>query len=231
VGLLEVFYAPEKLFEEVGKTSQWRLALIAVLLLTVATTIARSFVVSPGDMVRSQIEGTRVAEQLGPEKIEQMVHDANSTSGQVRTYASGIIGAIVITLIVAALLFGLAQIASAGTSYKKILSVTAYSSFAYGLVANFGGIIVLGMMSDPVGAEMTNLIKLNPTLFMDKAATSKALYSIASSFDLLSFWMIFLLALGISKVSVRMSLAKGVIIVLIPWVLYVLAKAGIATLF
>lgn len=231
MGLLEVFYAPEKLFEEVGKTSQWRLALIAVLLLTVATTIARSFVVSPGDMVRSQIEGTRVAEQLGPEKIEQMVHDANSTSGQVRTYASGIIGAIVITLIVAALLFGLAQIASAGTSYKKILSVTAYSSFAYGLVANFGGIIVLGMMSDPVGAEMTNLIKLNPTLFMDKAATSKALYSIASSFDLLSFWMIFLLALGISKVSVRMSLAKGVIIVLIPWVLYVLAKAGIATLF
>jgi hypothetical protein len=43
--------------------------------------------------------------------------------------------------------------------------------------------------------------------------------------------MIFLLGLGLSKISNRMSIAKGLVIVLIPWAVYVLGKAGIATLF
>ncbi len=231
MGLLEVFYAPEKVFAEVGKTGAWRLAVLALLLLTVATTIVRSTVVSPGDILRGQMEGSRIGEQLGREKIDEMVRNANSTPAKVRGYVIGPIAAVVITLIMAGLLFGLAQVMSAGTTYKKVLAVTAYCSFAYGLVAGFGAIIALSMMSDPAGAEMTNLIKLNPTLFMDKASTSKALYSIASSLDLLSFWMIFLLALGISKVSERMSFAKGLTVVLIPWAIYVMGKAGLSMVF
>lgn len=231
MGLLEVFYAPEKVFAEVGKTGAWRLPLIALILMTLAILFARSLVVSPGDILRGQMEGTRIAEQLGQEKIDQMVRNANSTSAKVQSYVMAPIAVLVSSLVTAGILFGLAQVMSAGTTYKKILSVSAYSSFAYSLISGFGGIIVLSMMSEPAGAEMTNLIKLNPTLFMDKASTAKALYSIASSFDLLSFWMIFLLALGITKVSDRMSFTKGLIVVLIPWAIYVMGKAGLSMLF
>ncbi len=232
MGLLEVFYAPEKLFAEVGKTASWRLPFIAGMLLALVIAFANSALIDPGSIVRAQLESNpRIAEQLGQERIDQMVRDANSPAAKIRGYVLAPVMSAVIALILAGIFFGLSQIASAGTTYKKILGVTAYSSFAHGLVAGIGGMVVLKMMGDTSGADMFNLIKLNPTLFMDKAATSKALYSIASSFDLLSFWMIFLLGLGISKVSVKMSLTKGLTIVLIPWVIYVLGRAGIASLF
>jgi hypothetical protein len=232
VGLLEVFYAPEKIFAEVGKTASWRLPFIAGIVLTLIITFANSGVIDQGTILRNQLEANpRIAEQLGQERIDQMVRDANSPSAKIRTYVLAPIAAGVVTLILAGIFFGLAQVASAGTTFKKVLGITAYSSWAHGLVAGIGGWVVLRMMDDPSGAEMSNLIKLNPTLFMDKAESSKALYSIASSLDLVSFWMIFLLGLGISKVSNRMSLGKGLIIVLIPWAIYVLGKAGFATLF
>lgn len=232
MGLLEVFYSPEKIFAEVGKTGAWRLPLIATMLMALVIAFANSALIDPGSIVRTQLESNpRIAEQLGQERIDQMVRDANAPSARIRGYVLAPVGSAVVALILAGIFFGLAQVASAGTTYKKVLSVTAYSSWAHGLVAGIGGVVVLKMMGDTSGADVFNLIKLNPTLFMDKASTSKALYSIASSFDLLSFWMIFLLALGISKVSDRMSFTKGLIIVLIPWAIYVMGKAGISMLF
>ncbi len=232
MGLLEVFYAPEKLFAEVGKTGSWRLPFIAAVVLTLLVTFANSTVIDQGTILRNQLESNpRIAEQLGQERIEQMVRDANSPAAKIRTYILAPIAAGVVTLILAGIFFGLAQVASAGTTFKKVLGITAYSSWAHGLVAGVGGWIVLKMMDDPSSADMYNLIKLNPTLFMNKAESSKVFYSIASSLDLVSFWMIFLLGLGISKVSNRMSIAKGLTIVLIPWIIYVLGKAGLAALF
>ncbi|MGE5567880.1 MAG: YIP1 family protein [Rhodospirillales bacterium] len=230
--LFQVFYAPEELFAGVGKTASWRLPFIAYILVTLVITFANTSLVDQGSVLRAQLEPSpRIAEQLGQERIDQMAREANAPAARIRTCIIAPISSAVVALIVAGVFFGLAQITSAGTTYKKILGVTAYSLFAYGLVAGAGGLIVLLIMGDPSGAEMTNLIKLNPTLFMDRASTSKALYSIASSLDLLSFWMIFLLGLGISKVSAGMSLTKGLIIVIIPWIVYVLGKAGVATLF
>lgn len=230
--LLQVFYAPEELFAGLGKTASWRLPFIAYILLTLVMTFANTSLVDQGSVLRAQLESSpRIAEQLGQEQIDQMAREANSPAARIRACIVAPISSAAMALIVAGVFFGLAQIVSAGTTYKKILAVTAYSLFAYGLVAGAAGLIVLLIMGDPSGAEMTNLVKLNPTLFMDRASVSKALYSIASSLDLLSFWMIFLLGLGISKVSAGMSLTKGLIIVIIPWVVYVLGKAGIASLF
>lgn len=232
MGLLTVFYAPEKLFAEVGKTKGWLLPFVAAVLLVAVMTGLTVNMIDMGAVTRTQIESNSfLASRMTQAQIDQAVANADTPAAKIRSIIFGTVGAAIVTLILAGILFGLAQITDAGAGFKNVLAVVAYSGFAYGLVSGLGGIIALKMMGDTSGVDVYNLIKLNPTLFMDKTTASKMLYSLASSLDLLSFWRIFLLGLGLSKISLKMTLGKGLMIAIIPWVVYVLGKMGLAAIF
>ncbi|MGA2325909.1 MAG: YIP1 family protein [Bryobacteraceae bacterium] len=232
LGLLTVFYEPEKLFEEVGKNGKWLLPLLAALLTAVAITALTVYTIDMSPAVRTELESSpRIVQALGQEKIDEIVSNANSPRQKLMSCGGALVMSGLAVLVVAGVLFGLAQITDAGTSFKNVLAVSAYSSFAYGLVVGLGGWIVLMRLGDTSGVDMRNLVNLNPTLFLDRASTSKALYSLASSLDLLSFWRVFLLGLGLSKITPKMSLAKGLTLVILPWAVYVLLKVGWAAIF
>lgn len=232
MGLLNVFFSPEKLFAEQAEKPSWVLPLIASVIITAIVVASVGQLFDAGAYVREQIESNAfLAQRLTPEQIEQQVQNATSPAAKVR---NAIIAALVTgvgIVVVAGLLFGLAMIADAGTTFKKVLAVAACSSFAYGLVSGLGSVLVLLLMGDTSGADPQNIVKLNPTLFLDPGDTSKALYSIASSLDLLSFWQFFLLGLGLSKVSAKLPLGKALFLVAIPWVVWILVRMGLAMLF
>src|ERR1022692_1608204 len=57
------------------------------------------------------------------------------------------------------------------------------------------------------------------------------LYSLASSFDLFSFWTILLLAVGISVAARKFALSKALVAVVLPWGVLVVVKAAWTNLF
>ena len=57
---------------------------------------------------------------------------------------------------------------------------------------------------------------------------SPFLYSIATSFDLLMFWTLFLTALGLSVISKKLKLSTALIVVFGWCGLFVLLSAGLA---
>jgi hypothetical protein len=65
---------------------------------------------------------------------------------------------------------------------------------------------------------------------MNKNETSKGLYSVMTSLDILSFVEIFLLSLGFSKLT-KAKLGFGLGVVLALWAFYVIAKMGLSTIF
>jgi hypothetical protein len=232
LGLLTVFYAPEKLFAEVGETGKWVLPFVASLLIAALISIATTNMIDMSAYVRAELESNRLASQyLTQQQIDQAARDAASPGAKMRGYIMAPVITGVVLLIMAGVLLGLSMIVDAGTSFKKVLSVCAYSGFAYSVVGGLGGIVALKMMGDTSTADLYNLVKLNPTLFMDQATASKPLYSLASSLDLLSFWRIFLIGLGLSKVSKKLSLGKGLGLAIVPWAAYVLGKMGWAAIF
>ena len=232
MGLLTVFYAPEKLFAEQGKEGKWLLPLVAGMIATVVFFLISASMIDFGAIAREQIESMpRVAEAMGPEKINEAVQSARSPAAKIRNAILAPVMGAVGVLIIAGLLFGLAAMVDAGTTFRRVLTVSAYASFAYGLVSGLGGVLVLVMMGDTTGVDVYNLVKLNPTLFLDRTTTSKPLYSLAASLDLLSFWRLFLLGLGLSKVSARLSIGKGVALAAAPWALWILLKMGWAAIF
>ena len=73
-------------------------------------------------------------------------------------------------------------------------------------------------------------IQAGASLFFDRATTAKPLYSLMSSLDLFSFWVLWLLATGYS-VAVRRPLASAAVGVIGVWAIYVLGKVALSAFF
>jgi hypothetical protein len=60
---------------------------------------------------------------------------------------------------------------------------------------------------------------------------SPFLYSIATSFDLMMFWTLFLTALGLSIISKKLKFSTAMIVVFGWYALFMLVSAGLAAAF
>jgi hypothetical protein len=72
----------------------------------------------------------------------------------------------------------------------------------------------------------------NPGAFMDPKTSSKFLYSVATSLDLFSFWIMILIATGLKAASgKKLSFGGAFFAVALPWAVYVLGKSAFAGIF
>ncbi|MBI3697257.1 MAG: YIP1 family protein, partial [Acidobacteria bacterium] len=85
-------------------------------------------------------------------------------------------------------------------------------------VSSLIGIPIL-LAKEPDAVDLRNVVMANPSFLFDQAEQHK-LYMVASSFDLFSFWVIALMAIGISRLTGK-SRGAALLVVLIPWALYV----------
>jgi hypothetical protein len=77
--------------------------------------------------------------------------------------------------------------------------------------------------------NINNPLMFNPAAFMDPQTSSKFLYSVASSFDLFTFWIMLLIATGLKAASgKRLSFGGAFFAVALPWAAYVLVKSAVA---
>jgi hypothetical protein len=78
-------------------------------------------------------------------------------------------------------------------------------------------------LKNPEDFDMQHPLPANLGAFLSTQTTPKWLYGLASSIDLFAIWVMLLMALGFSVAAGRkMSFAKSLTLVLIPWALYVL---------
>jgi hypothetical protein len=230
-GLIKVFHSPESLFPEVGKTVTWVVPFIACMLVTLISVAVVINVIGLERITRTQLESNpRMVDQLGQDKIDEIAQQADTPVRKAITYIGAPVATGVTLLIVAGILAGLLAMSSASAPYRNILTVCAYSFFALGIVSLIAMAIALASLDSYDGVDPGRLVSLSPALFLGESS-SKVLHSVLSSLDLLSFWCIFLIGLGLSKISPRLKLSKAIVLVLIPWAVYVAGKAGLAALF
>jgi len=231
VGLLTIFYAPEKLFAEVAKQGKWVLPFVAAMLVAVLMQVMMVNMIGMETLTRIGIEMNPLASQIPPDRLEAQIQAADTPARKAIQYGMGGVGMAFALLVVSGILLGMMHVADAATTYGKVITVCSYAFFATGLAGGVLSAIILATLPDYGGLELSNLLKLNPTVFLDKATAPKALYSFATSIDLMSFWAIFLIALGLLKAVPGTKLSKALTLVVIPWAVYVLGKTAFAAMF
>ncbi len=232
MSLIEIFYSPGKVFEAQREKPNWWLPMLLCVALSLLSTVMVMNMVGMGTIVRNQLEQSAAGRQMSPEQLDKVVA-ASETSKLQKTiaYVAAPVTSVIALVVVAGILMGLLQMTSAGARFPQVLAVVGFSWWAYSVVALILAFIVLKSMPDYAGVDFQNLVVLNLSPLLDKATASKPLYRLVASFDLLTFYAIFLMGLGLSTVSARLTLKKGILLVAIPWLVYVGIKVGLAAIF
>src|SRR5450432_4227660 len=221
LGLLQIFYSPGEVFERVRERAAWFPPILALFLIGLASGATLGSMVSMSTIVRKQMESNpRLVEQLGPEGIERV---SNNPAYKYLWYIGAVAVPITVVVIAGIFLGGL-SVTGGRASFKQVLGATAYTWFPYSVLLTAMSILIVYLSADRADLNFKNLVATNAGAFLDPQTTSKPLYSIASSLDLLSFGLIGMLSYGLSKVS-KSPMGTCVGIVFVVWAIYVLGKA------
>lgn len=227
MAILEVFYAPGKLFSTLeGRRGAWVLPLILTILLSLATNVFAIKKIGMESIVRQRVQSMN----LSPEQMQQALDRANSPAQTYATYAATVVVLPLVLAVVAGLLMLFALVGSKQPRFGTNFSMVTLAYFPYVLVVCIMSVLVLMLAPDPTTLDSTNLLSTNVAAFIDKDTTSKGLYSLLTSMDVLSFVEIGLLSYGFSKVN-RTSMSFALFSVLSLWFIYVLIRMGLAIIF
>jgi hypothetical protein len=227
--LLEVFYQPGKVFAELpGRSYAWVAPLIANMLLIVLQAWAVPHYMGRENIARQQME--MFARNMTPEQMQQAIAQSTTQGRVIMSLVFAAIGAALIILIIAGALMAFGMMTSGSPRFGTMYSMVALAFFPYWLIVALMTWLVLLTAADPASMDWRNLLATNVGAFMNRNETSKGLYSLMGSIDILSFAEIFLLALGFSKVT-KAKFGFGLAAILLIWAMYVLGKMGLSVVF
>jgi hypothetical protein len=118
----------------------------------------------------------------------------------------------------AVLIFLFNVLMSADLKFPSVMGIVAYSFLP--LVISSALTLVVMFMKDPEDFDIQRPLAFNLGAFLPDSTPRWAIVG-ASSFDLFSFWVIALMAIGISSSVRRVSFTKAFITILFPWALVV----------
>ncbi len=137
-----------------------------------------------------------------------------------------------VTLAVVGVVLGAFLLSGCQLTYRNALAAYCWSTFPPTLLAASLAVLFL-YAKDPSDLNpldpLSNIISHLGILADEKG--SPVLHSFLNSFDIFSFWRIYMLGLGLSlAASERTSLAKAITIITVLWLFYVLGKVGITAI-
>jgi Yip1 domain len=243
--------SPGETFQDVNRKPTW----LAPLLISIAITLAGSaffeWRVKPDwdKFFQTMIEKRlgQPLKELPPDRQAQINKQLEWQKRLARTDFSSPVSILIAVvkfavfyllafLIPAAVLALCLMLMQARTTFKKILSVVAWSWCATALVYTVVTIASLMVrdsdslkdinLADPAGIVPTNLAVILPS------GASPFLGSLAGSLDLFTIWYLILLAIGFAAIAGAKNFKTGKTATLVfgVWVVWILVKAGFASI-
>ncbi|HEY6343025.1 MAG TPA: Yip1 family protein [Bryobacteraceae bacterium] len=220
--LTGVFFSPRKVFPDIARRPRWW---IPVLIMGVLSTIfiqGYSQRVGWERLIRQQLDRSSQTGNLSAEQRERAIV-LGAGVAKIVGYAAvvGTLFAIFVTAVV--LFFLINTLMGANIRFGGMMGIVSYAFLPLALVTILSMVVMY--QKPPEDFDLRNPLAFNAGVFVASDAMSwvKAL---AASFDLFSFWVIALLAAGISSAAPKISFAKALFAVIFPWALFVALKTA-----
>lgn len=201
-----IFFEPGRTFEALRKRPRFLVVGVILILLTTLVDVALFARVDMGQFIRDKMEQSSQGQAQTEQQKEMGV--------KIGKIVGGVLPPLSVPIVIAAgaALYLLGVMAFGGTiSYKKSVSVWAYSSLPPSVIGTIVALLVLFLKtSDTIDPE--HLLVTNPGAFMN-AQQSPVLTALLSQFDLVRFYGLFLAAVGLRKVGkISSGSAWGVVL-------------------
>jgi hypothetical protein len=172
------------------------------------------------------IEQSSGAARMTPEQIDQTVSQSAKFTA-IAYHVGGFLGAPIALLIIAGVgLLIVNVIFGAQAKFKTVFSLVCYADLVSLLGVAMGVAMIL--FGDPEQFNASNSVPSNVGFFLNPHEVSKPLYSLASSADILTIWLLILLGVGLSKATGGKAKPLPIFLVYAGiWLVWVLGKAGL----
>ncbi len=224
----DTFVAPSKTFEDIKRGNRsWWMPLIIGALFSYILFGAVVQKISVQQTVDNQIRmNPKAQERLAQASQEQRdVNNKISVGIAEGAFFAGPMIGMIVAAVVALGLWGTINFAFGGrATYGGIFAVTYYAWLPMSVKALLGTIVIYAGMA-PESFNIKNFSPTNLGAFLDPVETNKALYTLATSVDLVTIWTLVLLGMGIAIVA-GVKRSSGYIAVFGWWALFVLIGAG-----
>lgn len=227
---LGVFISPGPTFEDIARRPGFIAPLIVAIVSGLVILETMLFKIGMGRMIRQSLEQSGQAAKMGADQLEGAVR-TGATITTVFAHVGVLVIGPAILLILAALGLGiLVLIYGAPAKFKAVFSATCYANLV-GVLGVLMGVALI-LFGDPEHFNAQNPIPSNVGFFLNPLETSKPLYSLAGSADILWIWTMVLMAMGWSRVSGGKAKTVPVFLALAGiWLIWVLGKMGFAAIF
>jgi Yip1 domain len=218
--LFGVFYEPGKVFADVAARPRWIAPMIVAILLGLSLTYAISSHIGWEQTIRQTFANNSRVAELPADQREQLVA-RSAKFASVAGWAGAVVGAPFFTLIVAGVLTGIFNgLLGADLKFMQMFAITAYAFLVRGL---YTILMILLLYLKPPADFNIQVSPFSPAAYMNRLDNPKWLMSLAGSLDLFSIWTIIVLAIGFSVAARKLSFAKALITIAIPWLIWVIA--------
>ncbi len=223
-----VFFSPKETFTDVLERPRWYIPVILITVLSLIFVFLLNQHIGWEQLSRQAIEQNPRTAEMSPEQKQQAINMSMKFTG-ISYYVGATVAPVIMVLIVGAVLMFVAN-GMLGTQLKlgQMMGVTGYA-FLTGLITTPLTILVM-FLKNKEDFNIRNPLAFNVGAFLGEQSP-RWLQSLGSSLDLMSFWTIALLAIGISCAGRKISFGKALMAVLIPWAVWVLIKVAGSALF
>jgi len=222
--ITNVYLDPKKAFADIASRPGFIVPLILLIVSYLAFMYCFTTHVGWEHSMRQAFDNNARVQQMDPQAREN-AFQMQLKFAPIGAYVAGPIVIVVVALAVAGVLLLVCKMMGATLSFKQMFAIASYSMLP-GLISSILTIIVI-FIKNPEDFNLQNPLAFNLGAFLEPPPNSgKALYSLATSIDLFSFWTILLLAVGISAAARKFPFSKALVAVGVSWVVLVLVKAG-----
>jgi hypothetical protein len=159
------------------------------------------------------------------EQREQLIRNAANIYKYLGYGGSAVATLFYVFIVAVILMFVFDTMMSASIGLKRMMAIVAYGFLPLAIQTVLSMVVLY--LKEPEEFNLQNPLMFNVGAYLSPDAPA-ALRAVGSSIDLFSFWIIVLLAIGVSAAGRKVSFGKGLVGVGLPWVLLVGIKTAAA---
>ena len=222
--VIGIFTNPERVFQYLRVKPDYVLPILLAFLLTIVSSL---FVYDIA--INDQISNIEKNDNIPDDRKQLMIDQISGSQQGIQKILFMFVVPPISILLIYALFSGIflfiGNIILGGKArFVQLLSIFSYS---YLIPMLLGTVIKVPLIL----SRQTTQVNLNPAVFFTPEQLGQAMYNFVQSFDIFNIWFIFVFGIGFAVIY-AFSKPKGLISVLIAWLLYVLIfKVWLAIVF
>lgn len=227
--LIDLWFAPREAFGRIVARPAW---VVPLVLVAVIVALAMNYWVGqiddPQELAKVQMRQLGVWDQIPEEARAQALSGAEASLERQR-WAGPLMIVVFTGLVIPGFFWVVYRFFYGGEiRFVQSVAIVSWTGLAVTLITMPLNLVIMASKGDWY-MNPAEALQANPTLFFDRGETSTFAWWLLTSLDLFSFWIIFLYALGFG-VAIRKKTSSTIWAVVIPWAIFVVARAGLLSL-